>query len=210
ALLGSLPGQRNVPAAVWRHIERGVAGQIADTPKRSSANVQTLIIGNNRMALQAAHEHADALGYDATVVSHALSGVAREVGRDLVRHIVDRPVSQPTCYLWGGETTVNVRGSGRGGRNQELALAAALALQGVEQPCVLLSGGTDGIDGPTDAAGAYATNATILRAQRLGLDALASLDNNDAFTFFERTGGLLRIGPTHTNVMDVQVALVWP
>jgi hydroxypyruvate reductase len=113
-----------------------------------------------------------------------------------------------SALVWGGETTVTVTGDGTGGRNQELALAAALALADTDRPAAFLSGGTDGIDGPTDAAGAVVTPDTVRRARRQGLDPQAALAANDAYAFFDAVGGHLKPGPTHTNVMDVQVGLV--
>ncbi|MEM1093854.1 MAG: DUF4147 domain-containing protein [Bacteroidota bacterium] len=209
-ILRTMPNQGDVPDAVWQHVESGIADHLGDTPNAALPRTQTHLIGTNRMALAAARERAKTLGYQTTVLSHAVSGVAQQVGSEQAHQLLSQHVRQPTCYLWGGETTVHVRGAGRGGRNQELALAAALALDGAAHPCMLLSGGTDGIDGPTPAAGAIASPDTCSRARHLGLDAAAFLSDNDAFTFFERVGGLLRIGPTHTNVMDVQVGLVWP
>jgi len=113
----------------------------------------------------------------------------------------------PACILSGGETTVSVRGKGRGGRNTESALAFAIAAEGLDDVAGLFAG-TDGTDGPTDAAGATADGGTVVRARARGLDARAFLDDNDSFTFFERAGGLLRTGPTLTNVMDLRIVLV--
>ena len=118
-----------------------------------------------------------------------------------------QPVRPPACVLSGGETTVTVRGKGLGGRNQEFVLAAALGLEGA-RPVTILSAGTDGIDGPTDAAGAMADSTTIEQGRRLRLDAREYLDNNDSYHFFEQTGGLIKIGPTGTNVMDVRLMLM--
>jgi len=116
-------------------------------------------------------------------------------------------VKPPACVISGGETTVTLRGQGLGGRNQEFALAAALELAGVH-PVVVLSGGTDGTDGPTDAAGAVADGGTVSRAARLGLEARVLLDRNDSYHFFQPLGDLLVTGPTGTNVMDVRLMLV--
>jgi hydroxypyruvate reductase len=113
----------------------------------------------------------------------------------------------PACILSGGETTVTIKGKGLGGRNQEFVLAGALEINGVEQ-VVLLSGGTDGTDGPTDATGALADHTTVQRAKSMGLDPNFYLDNNDAYPFFQKLGDLLITGPTHTNVMDVRIILV--
>jgi hydroxypyruvate reductase len=122
--------------------------------------------------------------------------------------MVTSPLAQQTCWLWGGETTVTVTGEGTGGRNQESALAAALELEAYDGSAVFLSGGTDGIDGPTDAAGAWATTETSDRAREAGYDPSVHLADNDAYPFFDAMGQLLRPGPTHTNVMDVQVGIM--
>jgi hydroxypyruvate reductase len=178
------------------------------------------LLGGVGDALAAARVAAAGMGYAATVCGAALRGEARDAGRAVARSAIARAVaeSRPVCLLWGGETTVTVRGRGRGGRNQELALAAALALDDAvragilrdDAAVVVLSGGTDGIDGPTDAAGAWATPRTVADARTLGLDAVRALADNDAYGYLDAAGGLLRTGPTHTNVMDVQVALVHP
>ena len=115
--------------------------------------------------------------------------------------------SRPACIISGGETTVTIRGRGRGGRNQELALAGALDIQGLET-VVLLSGGTDGTDGPTDAAGAVADHTTVKRALAMGLHPKTHLEENDAYPFFETLGDLVITGPTQTNVMDVRILLI--
>lgn len=169
--------------------------------------VRTVLVGGNRDALEAAARQARRLGLETVVAGEPLEGEARLVGRRLAAEVVGTRRHRPTCYLWGGETTVTVTGPGRGGRNQELALAAALALAHAGRDLFLLSGGTDGIDGPTDAAGACVTPDVVPAARLAGLEPLRYLEQNDAYTFFERRGGLLKPGPTHTNVMDVVVAL---
>ena len=202
-----------VPTDVRAHLAKGLEDAAMETPKPGSAlfeRVRTLLIGSNQTALEAARREADVRGYAARVVAGGVTGEAREVGRDLARAVLAVTDVRPTCLIWGGETTVTVRGGGKGGRNQEAALAAALALEGSGRRAVFLSGGTDGIDGPTDAAGAWVTPETAPEARRRGLDPEAFLQNNDTYAFFEAMGALLRPGPTHTNVMDVQVALVLP
>jgi hydroxypyruvate reductase len=129
------------------------------------------------------------------------AAIAREI------RATGHPLAAPACVVSGGETTVRLRGSGKGGRNQEFALAAAIALEGVDRVAVL-SGGTDGTDGPTDAAGAVADEQTLARGEQKGLAAQAFLDNNDSYSFFDQVGGLIKTGPTNTNVMDVRVVLV--
>ncbi|RPI48222.1 MAG: glycerate kinase, partial [Chloroflexi bacterium] len=199
-----------LPRAVVAHLRAGLEGGPAETLKPGEAlfqRVQNVIVGSNRLAAEAAVEAARRLGFNALLLSTFVEGEAREVGRvaaALAREVVThgRPVPRPACLVWGGETTVTVRGQGKGGRNQELALAAALALEDLPG-VVLLALGTDGIDGPTDAAGAVAGGLTVARARALGLDPRAYLANNDAYSFFDALGDLLRTGPTGTNVNDL-------
>jgi glycerate 2-kinase len=186
-----------------------------ETPKPGDArlaNVQNLIIGSNRLAVDAAAEKARELGYQAIVLSTTISGETREIASmhaEIAKEIVasDRPAPRPACILSGGETTVTVKGAGIGGRNQEFVLAAAIALDGCADVTVL-SAGTDGLDGPTDAAGAMADGGTVARGFAKHLDAKQFLANNDSYHFFEPLDGLLKTGPTGTNVMDVRVLLV--
>jgi hydroxypyruvate reductase len=203
-----------VPPAVRRHFERGAAGEVAETPKPGDPlfeKVRNLLVGGNRDALLAAAEKARALGYNTVVLSSMLEGEAREAGRFISRIAAEarrsgNPAPLPACILCGGETTVTVRGGGRGGRNTELALAAALDIAG-EDGILVLSAGTDGSDGPTDAAGAFADWKTLARAQAAGLDAARFLEQNDSYRFFDRLGDLFKTGPTRTNVMDLQIVL---
>lgn len=201
---------RRLPAAVRDHLQAGLDGRLPETPKPGNAvfeRAQTVVIGSNRLAAEAAVEAARGNGLNALLLSTFVEGEAREVARvaaalakELVYH--DRPVPRPACLVWGGETTVKVRGQGLGGRNQELVLAAAVAMEGLPD-VVLVALGTDGTDGPTDAAGAVATGETITRAHSLGLDPVAHLADNDAYPFFDALGDLIRTGPTGTNVNDL-------
>jgi hydroxypyruvate reductase/glycerate 2-kinase len=215
AILDRFNLRANTPPAVLAHLERGRAGAIAETPKTLPYSVHNLVLGNNRRALDAAQCQAEALGY--TVLNlgsfiegetrHAavvLAGIARSILAD------DRPLSPPVCLLSGGETTVTLGTSpGRGGRNQEFVLATAAYLGMARlRNMVVLSGGTDGEDGPTDAAGALADESILIRAAAAGLDPAAYLERHDAYTFFEATGDLLKTGLTQTNVMDVRVTLI--
>lgn len=202
-----------VPPSVRSHLEEGAAGNRGETPKAGDdlfRTVHTELIGANRTALEAAAHEASGHGWSVQVRSD-VTGEAREVGRQLVQDALAAEADRPFCLVTGGETTVTVRGEGTGGRNQEMALAAALELDAQNIPddtaVIFLSAGTDGIDGPTDAAGAFSTAETVRRARRNGLDAQSYLDNNNSYHFFEQAGGLLRTGPTHTNVMDVQIVL---
>ncbi|HET6404816.1 MAG TPA: MOFRL family protein, partial [Candidatus Thermoplasmatota archaeon] len=164
-----------------------------------------VVLADNETALAAAADAARRLGYDARVLPRHLRGEARERGRELAA-LAREPVARPAAYLAGGETTVHVAGSGRGGRNQELALAAVDGLSG--RDAILAAFGTDGVDGPTDAAGAIVDGMTRARADALGLDAHAHLAENDAHPYFDALSDLIRTGPTGTNVRDVAVLLV--
>jgi hydroxypyruvate reductase len=174
--------------------------------------VQNVVVGSNRLAALAAVEKARELGFDALLLSTYVEGESRDVGRvaaALAKGIRAHgdPLSPPACLVWGGETTVTVRGEGLGGRNQELALAAALTLDG--WPSVLVMAlATDGNDGPTDAAGAIVTGETLVHARELGLDARTALEANDGYHFFDELGDLIRTGPTGTNVNDLLFVLV--
>jgi len=190
-------------------------GVFQETPKPGDPafeRVQHVIVGSNRLAALAAAEQARQLGFHALLLSTYIEGEAREVARVAaalakgVRAHGD-PLPPPACLVWGGETTVTVRGHGTGGRNQELALAAALALDG--WPGVLVMAlATDGTDGPTAAAGAIVTGETVARARALGLDPRAALEANDSYSLFDALGGLIRTGPTGTNVNDLLLLLV--
>lgn len=186
-----------------------------ETPKPSDAafdGVQNLIVGSNALAVAAAESKAKTLGYRTMVLSTFIEGETREVARvhaAIAKEVLanGRPVRQPACIISGGETTVTVRGTGLGGRNQEFALAAALDIAGLDG-VTIFSGGTDGTDGPTDAAGAIADGSTVARARKLGLNARDYLMNNDSYHFFEELKDLVKTGPTGTNVADVRLILV--
>lgn len=167
-------------------------------------NVQNIIIGDNRLAAQAALEQAEREGVYAEILTNELQGEAREVGRELAQRLrVERSSRErPFCLIAGGETTVTIKGQGKGGRNQELALAAVEELSGL-QDVMLIALATDGDDGPTDAAGAVVTGESAARATLLGLDAAEYLSRNDAYPFFDALGDLLKPGPTGTNVNDL-------
>ncbi len=203
-----------VPRVVRERVEEGARGGIAETPKAGDPifeRVHNIVVGSNRLALEAAAEAAQGLGFAPLILSSTIQGEAREVGRahaEILREVKasGHPVAAPACILAGGETTVTVRGRGKGGRNQEFALAAALAIEGL-QNVLVLSAGTDGTDGPTDAAGAMATGDTMQRARRLGLDARSYLKENNSYAFFDGLGDLIRTGPTGKNVMDIHMLL---
>ena len=207
--------QDEVPASVRKRIEQGLQGNIEDTPKAGDAVFQRCyseLVGTNIQALKAAGTKAEELGYQTLILSSTVEGEAREVARVLTaiaREVQGsaNPLSTPACILCGGETTVTIQGEGKGGRNQELALAAALVIDGM-QNVVVLAGGTDGNDGPTDAAGAMADGRTLVRSRAQGLDPLDYLRRNDSYNFFQPLDDLVITGPTRTNVMDVYMVLV--
>ncbi|HWP22782.1 MAG TPA: glycerate kinase [Candidatus Binatia bacterium] len=203
------------PRAVRQALQRGAKGEIEETPKPGDplfGRVQNVIVGNNRLALEAGRRQAEALGYHTVILSDRLAGESRAVAVShaaVVKRIAqaNEPLPRPACVISGGETTVTLRGDGLGGRNQEFALAAALEIEGLEG-AVVLSAGSDGTDGPTDAAGAIVDGSTVRRGRARGLDAAQFLARNDSYPFLQATGDLLITGPTLTNVMDLQVMLV--
>ena len=204
-----------VPQSIKGRIQRGVNGEIEETPKTGSPifeKTQNVIIGSNIIAVKSAEQRARELGYNPLILSTSIEGETREVAKvhaAIAKEIVktNHPIGPPACVISGGETTVTIRGKGLGGRNQEFVLASALDIQGLKD-VVVLSGGTDGTDGPTDAAGAIADVDTVRRARELGLDANVYLEDNDSYHFFEKLEDLLITGPTNTNVMDLRLILV--
>jgi hydroxypyruvate reductase len=169
--------------------------------------VHNEIIGSNAIAAQAVCNTAAAMGYNPLLLSTYVEGEAREVARVAAAvakslAVEGWPVARPACVIAGGETTVTVRGEGAGGRNQELALAAAMALEGW-QDVMVVALATDGTDGPTDAAGAIVDGDTVRRGREMGLSAADYLARNDSYTFLDRLGALIRTGPTNTNVNDL-------
>lgn len=204
--------RERVPAAVVAHLEAGTRGERSETAKPGDpalARVRHTILASNRTALREAAESSRQLGLRPLLLTQRLAGEAREAGRRIGALARCARVVAPVCLLAGGETTVTLRRAGRGGRSQELALAAALELRG-SRGVALLAAGTDGSDGPTDAAGAFADADTVARAEARGCDARAALGQNDAYGFFEAEGGLLRTGPTGTNVMDLVLVSLEP
>jgi len=205
-----------VPAAVRDHLARGAAGALPDTPKAGDpcfARTQTVVVGDNRQAAEAALAAARVAGMHTMLLTTFLQGEAREAGRMLAavaRELATSgsPLPRPACIVAGGETTVTLRGDGRGGRNQELALGAVADLAGLDG-VALVALATDGDDGPTDAAGAVVTGATLGRARARGLDPGAHLLRNDAYPFFALLGDLLLPGPSGTNVNDLTFLFAW-
>jgi hydroxypyruvate reductase len=213
--------EKDVPSSIREHLKAGLEGEIQDTPKpgdRVFERVQNVVVGSNRLAARAAAQKAQELGFDPLVLGTFVEGEAREVARVIAglakglsrgetADSSGRPIAKPACLVLGGETTVTLRGDGKGGRNQELALSAALALDGW-QGLLVASLATDGSDGPTDAAGAFADGYTVARAAQLDMDPKVYLNRNDSYHFFEKLGDLLITGPTNTNVNDLILVFV--
>jgi len=205
----------HLPQSILDYLWAGAKGEIRETPKPSDPifkNNIELVISSNRQALQTAEQTGRYLGYKTKIMSDKLVGEARQIGSNLIEQARQLAVTRglddpPMMLIYGGETTVTVKGSGNGGRNQELVLAAALQMENLEN-VLIASVGTDGTDGPTDAAGAFADNKTLTKGAEAGINAQESLDNNDSYHYFDRVGDLIKTGPTGTNVMDIQLIII--
>ena len=205
-------GVEAIPRSVRAYLDRGATGHVPETIKPGDprlADAAYQVIGNRLTALGGARAAAESLGYRVVALDEATSGEAREAAAFFVDRAAAHAAAEsgPVCVLAAGETTVTVKGRGLGGRNQEFALAAAPMLEAFRDDVVLASVGTDGADGPTDAAGAIVDGATMERSLRAGLDWDAILADNDAYHFFAPLGDLVRWGATGTNVGDLQVFL---
>ncbi|HEY4706859.1 MAG TPA: glycerate kinase [Thermodesulfobacteriota bacterium] len=205
----------SVPKRAIELLRRGAQGRIPETPgpgSRAFKGCDNVIIADNLLSLIAARDRAASLGYRPLILSSAVTGDTREAARLITSVLKEikasgNPLRPRACVLMGGETTLKVTGRGKGGRNQEFALTAAIELAGVRGISVLAAG-TDGTDGPTDAAGAVIGPNTLKRAERLGIDPQGYLARNDSYNFFRSVGGLFITGPTGTNVMDIAIGLV--
>jgi len=207
--------KNDIPPVVMKYLENGARGMETETPKpadRIFDRTYNLIIGSGDLSIDAARDEASALRYNALILSSFVEGETCDVAKvhaAIIKEILKsgNPVPRPACVISGGETTVTIRGDGLGGRNMEFALAAAIEIEGLDGVAVL-SGGTDGTDGPTDAAGAVADGATVTRGLAQGHKASEFLKNNDSYHFFEGLNDLLITGPTMTNVMDLRILLI--
>jgi glycerate 2-kinase len=207
--------KKRFPKRIMDYLKLGLTGKVSETPKRGDPifnNITNRIVGNNRMALSAAASRAKRLGYRPLILSARLQGEAKEAAKFLTAVAKevseqDRPVKKPACLIAGGETTVTLCGKGMGGRNQETALSAAMEINGWVG-IVFLSGGSDGTDGPTDAAGGMVDGKSLARAMKKSINIRSCLDRNDSYRFFKEFGGHLITGPTLTNVMDIVVILI--
>lgn len=211
-ILNARGGVAAYPLAVVDRLQRGAEAAVPETPQTGDVRLQrsmARVIGPQRGAIEGAEAAARELGYDVLIMRDPVTGEARETAVAHVRRVAADAATRarPLCVISSGETTVTVRGTGRGGRNQEFALAMASALGVLGDPVAGASIGTDGIDGPTDAAGAIVDSSTLPRAAAAGLDPRQFLDDNNTYVFFERLGDLIKTGPTATNVGDLQVIL---
>jgi hydroxypyruvate reductase len=204
-----------IPVAVKSYFDKGLHGQAPETPKPGDPEfdkVSNLIVGSNYKALEAAALEAKRRGYRPLILSSFVTGETREVAKVHVALAKEvrasgHPIRSPACLISGGETTVTLKGEGKGGRNQEFALAAALELEGLSNVLVF-SAGTDGNDGPTDAAGAMSDGKTCARSIQAGMSPIRCLESNDAYPLFDKLGDLVITGPTRTNVMDVRLVMI--
>jgi len=205
----------SAPRTVLEVLEKGARGELPETPKpgdETLSKAHALLLGSNLTALKAMDAYAKKLGLNSVVLTSMLQGEAREAAKALAAIALEVkrssiPVAPPAAVICGGETTVKVRGHGRGGRNQEFALSAALQIEG-EGGIAIAAIGSDGIDGPTDAAGAIVDGFTVKKAKRLGLDPRKFLEENNSYEFFNIVGGHIKTGPTGTNVNDFYLAVV--
>ncbi len=206
--------EAELPAGIMQRLRMGARGETPETPKPGDTvftGAMECIVASNSEALSAAADEANRLGYRTYLFDTRIQGEAREAGRriiDAARDLIARQtVRPPAMILCGGETTVTVRGGGTGGRNQELVLASAIEMAGTDD-MVIASVGTDGTDGPTDAAGAFADGTTLQRGEAKALEARVVLDDNDSYTYFDRLDDPVRTGPTGTNVMDIEIVAI--
>jgi hydroxypyruvate reductase/glycerate 2-kinase len=201
------------PGRIIEVLQKGAEGFIPETPKDGDGifeNTENIIIGSNRIALDAAKQKAEKFGFHSEIISSELTGEAREVGKwlaNIAKGLRVQGFKGSRCLISGGETTVTVKGNGLGGRNMELALSFAMEIEGIDS-ITLLSAGTDGTDGPTDAAGAIVDGETVKKARAIGLNPEEYLNNNDSYNFFKKIDELLVTGPTGTNVMDIQIMVI--
>jgi len=207
---------QEIPGTIAKVLRTGRDGGLPDTPKPGDPaleRAQNVIIASNSLAADAARLKAAELELNTLFLTSYLQGEAREIAQVLVaiaREIRDSgaPIPAPACVILGGETTVTLRGKGKGGRNQEMALAAGLTMEGLHD-CLIACLATDGTDGPTDATGGVADGSSVRRGRELGLDAYAHLMENNAYPYLEAIGDLMRTGPTQTNVNDLALVFCW-
>jgi hydroxypyruvate reductase len=213
AVIDRRGGEAMYPPPVVARLQAGIEGRVPDTPPTGDPRLgrsRAYVIGKQRGAIDGARRAAESLGYGVIVINEPVTGEARVTAPEYVKRVAAEMATRPrpVCVISAGETTVTVKGRGKGGRNQEFALAMVPVLTTLGAEVAAASIGTDGIDGPTDAAGAAVDHTSAQRAAALGLDAQHHLDDNNTYAFFDRLGDLIRTGPTSTNVGDLQVMLI--
>jgi len=206
--------EKEIPESVYNLLKKGAEGRIEENPKKNDKifkRVKNVLIGNNKIALEEIKKKAEKIGIISKILSNEISGEAREIGKKLAKISIEEKKKKindkPVLLIFGGETTVNVKGGGKGGRAQELALSFAKEINGIDG-IYLLSAGSDGTDGPTDAAGAIVDGNTISKGEELGIKAEEFLNKNDSYNYFKKTNSLFVTGPTGTNVMDFYLILI--
>lgn len=202
-----------VPEKILRIVEEGIKGNLEETLKDEPENVRSFIIGNNLYALESGKREAEKFGFSTLILTSRDGGIASELARFYSRILMeiiasDYPSKKPCCIFAGGEAQVKVKGKGKGGRNQEFILSLLIEMKYVNGKCLFLSADSDGVDGPTDASGAWIDEETYERAEEIGLDPSKFLENNDSYSFFEKTGNLIKLGETSTNVSDIRIFLI--
>ena len=208
--------EKDIGPAILEYLQAGCAGQIEENPKEEEAifkRVRNYIIGNNALALKKLEQLATEQGFKTLLLTDRVQGEAREIAKILAAMVQSAlysgfPVSSPACLILGGESTVTLQGNGKGGRNQELTLAMLQALQNVKEDYYFCSLGSDGTDGPTDAAGAWIDHRTMVKVKKAGLSIADYLNRNDSYHFFKAIDQLIITGPTRTNVMDMMFCLI--
>lgn len=206
--------ENKMPEGVLKVLKDGIEGKIEENPKYKNKifnNVKNFIIGNNEIALKEIKKKAEELGFKSKIFSRKLKGEAREIGKNLAKLAIKEKEKKfhkkPLILIFGGEPTVKVRGKGKGGRAQEVALSFSIYIKG-KKGIYLLAAGSDGKDGPTNSAGAIVDGKTIIKGEKMGLNPKFFLENNDSYNFFKRTNSLFITGPTGTNVMDFYIILI--
>ena len=205
-----------IDKSIVDHLQNGFEGKVPETVKPGDKILEknsNVIVGSITHAAEAARRKAKDLGFVANIVTTTMTGEAREKGKEIGEKISkmqtgENDIDRPICLIYGGETTVTIQGNGKGGRNQELALAAAIEIDGLRN-CYVITLATDGEDGPTDAAGAVISGNTLIKARKMGLEANEYLEKNDSYHFFEKINALIKTGPTGTNVNDLTLAFLF-
>ena len=204
-----------IPVSILNYIRNGIKGEIKENLKQGDEffnKITNYIAASNIIALQSAREEAEERGYNTIILSSLFQGETENLARmhtEIAREVMlsSNPVSKPACLISGGETTVTIKGNGLGGRNMEFVMQSALLINGYEN-LMIASIGTDGTDGPTDAAGAIADGHTVERTKKMGINIMDYIQNNDSYNFFKQLGDIIITGPTNTNVMDIRIILV--